>query len=50
MLPQPGLHAIEEPRPSEPIRAPDQTGAKQAWDNEGGAIKAPPVPGPKLPL
>ena len=47
---QPGLLSIEEPLPSESIRAHDQAGAKQASDNEGGAVKAPPVPGPKLPL
>ena len=45
----PVLAMRQEPAAAIPV-PPAEIAARQEWDAEGGAIKPPPLPGPKLPL
>ena len=40
--------SMHEPQPAK--QEAEQSTAKQEWEDEGGAIKSPIAPGPKLPL
>ena len=46
--------AVWPGRPETPLEAQlhkaEQAAANQEWEDEGGAVKPPIVPGPKLPL
>ena len=44
------LALTPQPLPSELVRTAEQVAARQEWEAEGGAIKPPVVPLPKLPL
>jgi len=41
---------IQIPLPTDPLRTAEQVAAAQEWDAEGGTIKPPIIPGPKIPL
>ena len=46
----PVLAPKPQPLPAEAVRTAEQVAARQEWEAEGGAIKPPVVPLPKLPL